>query len=295
MRGTLIAAAAVVLVAGCSTYDSVTQKIAQTITPYRITVVQGNFVSKEAAAQMQVGMSRAQVRQLLGTPLLTDMFHADRWDYLFYFKRGSTSVVQQRDFVVHFENDRVASWSGGEDLPSNLELLADIDGDKGGKKAHATAIAASGASAPAAAAAASGASAAVAAASGASAAEAAAAPLPTTPDTTLSPTGEAAQAGSLPPENPNAQAAQAANRLTNAVQAPTPGATPSVRAGNPQSNGGVPQNATAPGKPQFHFQRPPPPQIQGVPEDNPVGPTGPQSGNPPQAPASAPVQSQPSS
>ncbi|MFC0400521.1 outer membrane protein assembly factor BamE [Paraburkholderia rhizosphaerae] len=284
MRGTLIAVAAVAMVAGCSTYDSVTQKIAQSITPYRITVVQGNFVSREAAAQMQVGMSRAQVRQLLGTPLLTDMFHADRWDYLFYFKRGSTSVVQQRDFIVHFENDRVASWSGGEDLPSNLELLADIDGDKAGKKVK-VASAASGASAPAAA-----------AASEASAPVAAASPPPSTPDTALSPTGEAAQAGSLPPEDPNAQAAQAANRLTNAVQAPGKNTTPSVRAGNPQSNGGVPQNATAPGQPQFHFQRPPPPQIQGVPQDNPVGPAGPQNGDSQApAPAPAPAQSQPSS
>jgi outer membrane protein assembly factor BamE len=285
MRSTLLVAAAAALVAGCSTYDSVTQKIAQSITPYRITVVQGNFVSKEAAAQMQVGMSRAQVRQLLGTPLLADMFHADRWDYLFYFKRGWTSVVQQRDFIVIFANDRVASWSGGEDLPSNLELLADIDGDKGGKKAHAAALAAlaaSGASAPAAAAAASGASAAVAAASQPSATS--------SPDTTLTPTAEAAQAGTLPNEDPNAQAAQAANRLTNAVQSPAPGTTPSVRAGTPQSNGGVPQNATAPGAPQFHFQRPPPPQIQGVPEDNPVGPTGPQSSSP-----QAPAQSQPAS
>src|ERR1700761_7190092 len=134
VRGTLIVAAAVSLLAGCSTYDSVTQRFAQAITPYRITVVQGNFVSKEAAAQMQVGMSRAQVRQILGTPLLTDMFHADRWDYVFYFKRGSTSIVQQRDFVVNFAGDRVASWSGGEDLPSNLELLAEIDGDRTGKK-----------------------------------------------------------------------------------------------------------------------------------------------------------------
>ena len=55
-------------------------------------------LSPSPAAQMQVGMSRAQVRQLLGTPLLTDMFHADRWDYLFYFKRGSTSIVQQRGY-----------------------------------------------------------------------------------------------------------------------------------------------------------------------------------------------------
>ncbi len=142
MRGMMIAATVAALLAGCSTYDSVTQKIAQRITPYRITVVQGNFVSEEAASQMQVGMSRDQVKQLLGTPLLTDMFHADRWDYVFYFKRGSTAVVQQRDFIVNFANDRIVSWSGGENLPSNLELLAEIDGDKGVKVAKPVAPAA---------------------------------------------------------------------------------------------------------------------------------------------------------
>ncbi|WP_162601036.1 outer membrane protein assembly factor BamE [Paraburkholderia sp. C35] len=262
MRRTLIVAAAVAVLAGCSTYDSLTQRVAQSITPYRITVVQGNFVSKEAAAQMQVGMSRAQVKQVLGTPLLTDMFHADRWDYVFYFKRGSTAVVQQRDFIVNFAGDRVASWSGGEDLPSNLELLAEIDGDRLGKKAKpATAVASAPGEASAAAA-------------------AAAAPAPVTvPDTARSATSDAAQAGNLPAVDPNAQAAQAANRLTNAVQSPAAGATPSVRANTPQSNGGVPQNATEPGQPQFRFTRPPPPQMQGVPSDNPVGPTGPDSSN----------------
>ena len=112
---TLLAAAAFSALSGlsgCSTYNSITQRVAQRITPYRITIVQGNFVSKEAAAQMRVGMTRAEVRTLLGTPLLTDMFHDNRWDYVFYFKRGSTAVVQQRDFVVNFEGDRVASWSG---------------------------------------------------------------------------------------------------------------------------------------------------------------------------------------
>ncbi|MBP0591838.1 outer membrane protein assembly factor BamE [Paraburkholderia sp. LEh10] len=274
MRRTLVVAAAVAVLAGCSTYDSLTQRVAQSITPYRITVVQGNFVSKEMAAQMQVGMSRAQVKQVLGTPLLSDMFHADRWDYVFYFKRGSTSVVQQRDFIVNFSGDRVASWSGGEDLPSNLELLADIDGDRSGKKVKAPVVVASD--------------------SAAASAPVAAAPAPAvTPDTVRSATSDAAQAGNLPVVDPNAQAAQAANRLTNAVPPPAPGTTPSVRAGTPPSNGGVPQNSTEPGKPQFRFTRPPPPQMQGVPSDNPVGPTGPQSNNGQQK--SAPVTSSQSS
>lgn len=255
MRGTLIAVAAVAILAGCSTYDSLTQRIAQSITPYRITVVQGNFVSKEAAAQMQAGMSRAQVRQLLGTPLLTDMFHADRWDYVFYFKRGSTNVVQQRDFVILFSGDRVASWSGGEDLPSNLELLAEIDGDKGGKKA-AVASSAGGASAPAA--------------------------TPVTVDTARSPSVEGAAAAAAPSTDANAEAAQAANRATNAVQAPTRNTQSSVRSTAPTANaGGVPpQGPTSGGQPQFQFHRPPPPQSPSS-QDNPVGPTGSQnSGGP---------------
>ena len=257
MRGTLIAVATVAVLAGCSTYDSLTQRVAQSITPYRITVVQGNFVSKEAAAQMQVGLSRAQVKQLLGTPLLTDMFHADRWDYVFYFKRGSTSVVQQRDFVVMFVGDRVASWSGGDDLPSNLELLAEIDGDKRGKKATAPTVAsaAAGASAPVAAG-------------------------PTVMDTTRSPTADAAAAAALPSTDANAEAAQAANRLTNAVQAPSGNTQSSVRSTAPTANGGgIPQQGpTSAGQPQFQFHRPPPPQVPGT-QDNPVGPTGPQSSN----------------
>ena len=259
MRGTLIAVAAVAILAGCSTYDSLTQRIAQSITPYRITVVQGNFVSKEAAAQMQVGLSRAQVRQLLGTPLLADMFHADRWDYVFYFKRGSTNVVQQRDFVVNFAGDRVASWSGGEDLPSNLELLAEIDGDKRGKKAAMPNVASS---------------------AGAASTPVAAGAAPATVDPVRSPSVEGAASAAAPSTDANAEAAQAANRATNAVQSPSRNAQSSVRSTAPTANaGGVPpQGPTSAGQPQFQFHRPPPPQSPSS-QDNPVGPTGKQSGS----------------
>jgi len=116
--------------AGCSSYNSATQLIAKHITPYQITVVQGNFVSSEAAAKLHVGMTRNEVRGVLGTPLLTDMFHNDRWDYLFYFQRGSTEVVQRRELTVFFENDKLVRWTGAENLPSEQELLADIDGDR---------------------------------------------------------------------------------------------------------------------------------------------------------------------
>ncbi|HEY2023477.1 outer membrane protein assembly factor BamE [Paraburkholderia sp.] len=265
MRGTLIAVATVAVLAGCSTYDSLTQRIAQSITPYRITVVQGNFVSQEMADQMKVGMTRAQVRQVLGTPLLTDMFHADRWDYVFYFKRGSTSIVQQRDFVVFFSGDLVTHWTGGEDLPTNLELLAEIDGDRRGRRPIAAPVRAASAAE---------------AANAVAASDAAAAAAPTAIDTTRSPSVDGAVGAAAPPSmDANAEAAQAANRATSAAS--PSGGVPSVRSGVPTTNaGGIPtQGPSAAGQPQFQFHRPPPPAP--TVQSNPVGPTGsPSSGGP---------------
>ncbi|KAA0182047.1 outer membrane protein assembly factor BamE [Cupriavidus gilardii] len=126
---TTLLAAITLASAACSTYDSTSRKIASAITPYRINIVQGNFVSREAAAQLREGMTRDQVQFLLGTPLLTDVFHANRWDYVFSFKRGNTQVVQQRRFTVFFDNDRLVRF-GGDELPSEYELIAEIDGMK---------------------------------------------------------------------------------------------------------------------------------------------------------------------
>lgn len=128
-RATLLILISVLPFAACSSYNSVTQRVAQRITPYRITIVQGNFVAREAASQLTVGMSREQVKDLLGAPLLTDIFHAQRWDYVFYFKRGAKEIVQPRHFIVYFEGDQLARWTGGEDLPSENELIAAIDGN----------------------------------------------------------------------------------------------------------------------------------------------------------------------
>jgi len=264
MRSAIIAAAAVAALAGCSSYDSVTQRIAQSITPYRITVVQGNFVSQEKAAQLQAGMTREQVRALLGTPLLSDMFHADRWDYLFYFKRGSTSVVQQRDLVLTFSGDRLASWAGADNLPSELDLLADIDGDRGGKKAKAAAAAKKASEAAAAAAAASAAQATAAASPSAAAVD----------------------------QDANAQAARAANRATNQVSGQGSASrrfTPSAQAsGGAPVPGGQPPGAAPAIQPQFQFHRPPQPNVAN--EAPPVGPQG--SDNLQNQPLTAPAQSQ---
>ena len=64
--------------------------------PYRIDVAQGNVVTKEQLARVSPGMSRLQVRDILGSPLLTDPFHADRWDYVFTIKRPGTTAAAAR-------------------------------------------------------------------------------------------------------------------------------------------------------------------------------------------------------
>jgi outer membrane protein assembly factor BamE len=88
---------------------------------YRPDTQQGNFISKEQVAQLQVGMTPAQVRFLLGTPLLNDVFHAERWDYPFLMKRGDGTVTTSH-VVVHFKEGRVSHFEGAE-LPNEKEYL----------------------------------------------------------------------------------------------------------------------------------------------------------------------------
>ena len=75
---------------------------------YRIDIKQGNLLDDEDIDQVEVGMTRSQVQFLLGTPMIADSFHRDRWDYAYYLRRGRSPDVVQRWVVVHFDNDRVA-------------------------------------------------------------------------------------------------------------------------------------------------------------------------------------------
>ncbi|CAM5779502.1 outer membrane protein assembly factor BamE [Castellaniella caeni] len=81
--------------------------------PYRATVQQGNWITSEQVAQLEVGMTRDQVRFILGTPTLEDIFHAERWDYPYYNQPGY-GKDELRKFTVWFENDRLTRWSGDE-------------------------------------------------------------------------------------------------------------------------------------------------------------------------------------
>ena len=70
------------------------------IQPYRPDVQQGNVVTREMVEQLREGMSREQVRFLLGTPMLSSPFHAERWDYVYFLKRGKGSETQSRRLTV---------------------------------------------------------------------------------------------------------------------------------------------------------------------------------------------------
>ena len=94
------------------------------ITPYRMDIVQGNVVTQEQVALAKPGMTRAQVRDVLGSPMLTDMFHVDRWDYIFTIRRQGTPP-QRRDVVVYFKDDKLDRIEAPE-LPTERDFVASI-------------------------------------------------------------------------------------------------------------------------------------------------------------------------
>ena len=116
----------------CGSLNSASTSIASVVTPYKMDIVQGNFVSKEQAAAVKPGMSRLQVRDILGTPLLTSVFHADRWDYVFTFKRQGVAP-QARKVTVFFKDDALERIEADE-LPTEAEFVSSLDsGRKSGK------------------------------------------------------------------------------------------------------------------------------------------------------------------
>ena len=94
---------------------------ADTFKPYVAEVVQGNFVSKEQRQAVRPGMTRAQVREILGTPLVASLFHADRWDYAFSIKRQGIASQNYR-LTVLFKGDALEQITG-DDLPSESEFV----------------------------------------------------------------------------------------------------------------------------------------------------------------------------
>ncbi len=123
MRRSSIFLLGTLLLGGCASVKS-TDSLFGLITPYKIDIVQGNVVTQEQRALLKPGLTRSQVRDVLGTPLLTDAFHADRWDYIFTIRRPGTEA-QRRDVIVRFDGDLVKSVESPE-LPSESEFVASI-------------------------------------------------------------------------------------------------------------------------------------------------------------------------
>ena len=95
------------------------------ITPFRADIVQGNFISSEQIAQLRVGMSRSDVRNLLGSPLLASVFHTDRWDYVFTMRRQGVAA-QSFNYSVFFKADLLDTFAG-DAMPSETEFIAKMD------------------------------------------------------------------------------------------------------------------------------------------------------------------------
>lgn len=81
------------------------------ITPYKMDIQQGNYVSQEMAAQLRPGMSREQVRYVLGTPLVADIFHGDRWDYV-YWREAPDGKREERRISLFFADNKLERITG---------------------------------------------------------------------------------------------------------------------------------------------------------------------------------------
>jgi len=115
------------VLASCSSLSGMSASSANPInwiTPYKVDVIQGNFVSKEQVEQLKAGMTRDQVKATLGTPLMASLFHADRWDYVFTLKRQGVEP-QSYKYTVYFKNDQLERFEG-DAMPSETEFIAKL-------------------------------------------------------------------------------------------------------------------------------------------------------------------------
>jgi outer membrane protein assembly factor BamE len=87
------------------------------IKTYRIDIQQGNIVVASSLAQLKPGMTQEQVKFILGSPLLTDPFHADRWDYVYRYQSGS-GAFESNQLTIHFKNGLYTHYTGAA-MPEN--------------------------------------------------------------------------------------------------------------------------------------------------------------------------------
>lgn len=95
---------------------------------YKIDVEQGNIVTQDMVEQLKPGMSRRQVRFILGTPLLDDPFNQSRWDYP-YSKRNGTTLLAESRFTVYFDGDKLVSYEGNVETTWGAATTVEEDSD----------------------------------------------------------------------------------------------------------------------------------------------------------------------
>ncbi|MCG2586381.1 outer membrane protein assembly factor BamE [Massilia sp. TS11] len=102
------------------------QKFLWFVSPYRPDIQQGNFISAEQFNQLKTGMTRDQVKFIMGTSLAADIFHRDRWEYPFYLLRGNGELTTSR-VTIYFTDDKISKIEGGN-LPSEREYIERLAG-----------------------------------------------------------------------------------------------------------------------------------------------------------------------
>lgn len=117
----VLAVVAVALAAGgCAAVETYVP-VVRSLGVYKIDINQGNYLTADMVAKLKEGQTRAQVRSILGTPLITSAFRDDRWDYVYEFSRQG-KVLEHRAFTVFFVGDSLAWWQGDEAPPSMAEV-----------------------------------------------------------------------------------------------------------------------------------------------------------------------------
>jgi outer membrane protein assembly factor BamE len=125
-----LGATALVLLGGCASRTDVAAVTApsliERLTPYKVDIQQGNVVTREQVAQVKPGMPREQVRDLLGSPMLTDVFHARRWDFIYVSARRSGGVGEATRLAVtvHFDKAGLVEKIDAPTLPTENEFVA---------------------------------------------------------------------------------------------------------------------------------------------------------------------------
>ncbi|GEM_PF-310342 len=108
---------------GC---QSLNKYVPNFISPHKVEIQQGNVITPEQVAQLKEGMTRDQVRFLLGTPLLSDIFHTNRWDYLFRLKKADQTTEEYK-LTVFFDENRLRSYTTTLDVPKSDTAVAAAD------------------------------------------------------------------------------------------------------------------------------------------------------------------------